>query len=267
MKKIVDLMNLKGRRALITGATGGIGQEIALTIAELGGDLILVDRPNSNYEALKKSILDNWSVDIQCIDCDLEYENSRMELINSVIKHNSNLDILINNAAFVGESNLEGWVDSFENQNLETWRRALEVNLTAPFHLCQAFTPLLKKNKVGSIINIASIYGVNAPDYSLYKNTDMGNPAGYSTSKGGLIQLTRWLSTTVAPNIRVNTISPGGVWRNQPEKFVERYKSKVPLERMATEEDFKGVVAYLSSDLSSYVTGQNILVDGGWTSW
>ena len=266
MKKIVDLMSLKGRRALITGAIGAIGKEIVLTIAELGGDLILVDRPNSDYEPIKKLILDNWRVDIECIDCDLEDENSRVNLIKEVIKSNVNLDILINNAAFVGESNLEGWSEDFDKQSVETWKRAVEVNLTAPFHLCQAFTPLLKRGKVGSIINIASIYGVNGPDYSLYEGTSMGNPAGYSASKGGLIQLTRWLATTIAPDIRVNSISPGGVYRSQPSEFVERYEAKTSLGRMATEEDFKGVIAYLSSDLSSYVTGQNIVVDGGWST-
>ncbi|MBT6472360.1 MAG: SDR family oxidoreductase [Candidatus Marinimicrobia bacterium] len=266
MKKISDLMSLKGRRALITGATGGIGQEIALTIAELGGDLLLVDRPSSDYGLVTQKIFDNWDVNIECIDCDLENEASRNYLIDKAIKSDKNLDILINNAAFVGESNLEGWVEDFDKQSLETWNRALEVNLTAPFHLSQAFTPLLRKNNNGSIINIASIYGMNAPDYSLYEGTNMGNPAGYSASKGGLIQLTSWLATTVSPDIRVNSISPGGVWRNQPSKFVERYESRTPLGRMATEEDFKGVVAYLASDLSAYVTGQNIVVDGGWTA-
>ncbi len=265
MKAIAELINLRGKTALITGSIGGIGQEIAFTIAELGGNLILVDRPNSNYDQLKQNILNEWDVDIKCIDCDLECENSRKELIKTVIKCNKNLDILINNAAFVGESNLKGWVENFEDQSLETWRRAIEVNLTAPFHLSQAFTPLLKKGGNGSIINIASIYGIKAPDYSLYEGTNMGNPAGYSASKGGLIQLTRWLATTIAPEIRVNTISPGGVWRDQPKKFVERYESRVPLARMATEEDFKGVIAYLSSNLSAYVTGQNIVVDGGWS--
>jgi len=165
MKKISDLMSLKGRRALITGATGGIGQEIALTIAELGGDLLLVDRPSSDYGLVTQKIFDNWDVNIECIDCDLENEASRNYLIDKAIKSDKNLDILINNAAFVGESNLEGWVEDFDKQSLETWNRALEVNLTAPFHLSQAFTPLLRKNNNGSIINIASIYGMNAPDY------------------------------------------------------------------------------------------------------
>jgi len=105
------------------------------------------------------------------------------------------------------------------------------------------------------------------PDWNLYEGTSMGNPAAYGTAKGGLIQLTRWLATTVAPQIRVNTISPGGIYRNQPKQFVERYKSKTPLRRMATEDDFRGVVAYLASDMSKYVTGQNINVDGGWGAW
>ena len=127
---------------------------------------------------------------------------------------------------------------------------------------------LIKKlNKNGSIINVASIYGVLGPNYSLYEGTDMGNPAAYAVSKGGLIQLTRWLSTTLAPDIRVNTISPGGVFRNQADEFVHRYESRTPLGRMAREEDFIGVTAYLASDLSAYVTGQNLIVDGGWTAW
>jgi NAD(P)-dependent dehydrogenase (short-subunit alcohol dehydrogenase family) len=264
MKKISDLISLKGKCALVTGATGGIGQEIAMTIAELGGNLILVDLPGSNYDLLKRKLQENSEVNIDCVDCNLEIEKSRIELIDQVLAQNTKLDILINNAAFVGDSNLDGWTDEFSKQTIETWNRAIAVNLTAPFHLSQGFTPLLKNSGNGSIINIASIYGINAPDYSLYKDTNMGNPAGYSASKGGLIQLTRWLSSTVAPDIRVNAISPGGVLRNQPEQFIELYEKRTPLGRMAAEDDFKGTIAFLASNLSKYVTGQNIVVDGGW---
>jgi NAD(P)-dependent dehydrogenase (short-subunit alcohol dehydrogenase family) len=172
----------------------------------------MLDIENSldRIEYCLKHILGFYNVIIESIDCDLENEDSRNNLIERVIESNVNLDILINNAAFVGGSNLEGWVEEFGKQSVETWNRALEVNLTAPFHLCQAFTPLLRKRKVGSIISIGSIYGLSAPDYSLYKGTSMGNPAGYSASKGGLIQLTKWLSSTIEPDIRVNSISPGG---------------------------------------------------------
>ena len=117
------------------------------------------------------------------------------------------------------------------------------------------------------MINVGSIYGMVGPDMRLYEGTTMGNPAAYAASKGGLLQFTRWLATILAPEVRVNSITPGGVWRNQPEAFHERYKARTPLRRMAHEEDFKGAVAYLASDLSSYVTGHNLLVDGGWTVW
>ncbi|MDO8629190.1 MAG: SDR family oxidoreductase, partial [Phycisphaerales bacterium] len=119
----------------------------------------------------------------------------------------------------------------------------------------------------GSIINIASIYGSYGPDLRLYAGTAMGNPAAYAASKGGLIQLTRWLATVLAPHVRVNSISPGGVFRNQPEEFVQRYEARTPLGRMATDDDLRGAMLYLASDLSRYVTGQNLSVDGGWGVW
>jgi NAD(P)-dependent dehydrogenase (short-subunit alcohol dehydrogenase family) len=267
MRSIKELINLQNRTAMITGANGSIGKQIVKTIAELGGSLILVDKPGTDYSELKIDKDISKVSSIEYIECDLEDEQSRVNLINKIIENRSELSILINNAAFVGDSDLKGWTTDFSNQSGKTWRRALEVNLTAAFDLSKGLLPLLKKNNNGSIINIASTYGVVGPDYSLYEGTEMGNPAAYAASKGGLIQLTRWLSTTVAPDVRVNTISPGGVFRHQPEQFVSRYKKRTPLARMATEEDFKGAIAYLASDLSEYVTGQNILVDGGWTAW
>jgi NAD(P)-dependent dehydrogenase (short-subunit alcohol dehydrogenase family) len=268
MRTINELMNLQGRRALITGATGGLGKHMAATIVELGGSVILVDRPGSNYSSLVSELKENSAVDIKYFDCDLENEDERKILISRIKDDYSlGLDILINNAAFGGTTELSGWVTKFEDQSVETWRRAIEVNLTAAFDLSKGFAEILRKNRHGSIINVSSIYGINGPDFSLYEGTEMGNPAAYAVSKGGLIQLTRWLATTIAPDIRVNSISPGGVWRNQPDEFVKRYEAKTPLGRMATEEDFKGIIAYLSSDLSAYVTGQNIVIDGGWTVW
>jgi NAD(P)-dependent dehydrogenase (short-subunit alcohol dehydrogenase family) len=267
MKTIKELISLKGKKAVVTGSNGWIGQEIAVTIAELGGDLVLVDRPGTRYDNLLHTLHDNFNVKIDCIDCDLEDNESRKKLITDILKLPGSIDILINNAAFGGMSKLDGWIGEFNQQTVETWRRAIEVNLTAAFDLSKELEFKLKQNNNGVIINIASIYGILGPDHSLYEGTNMGNPAAYAASKGGLIQLTRWMSTTLAPSIRVNTVSPGGVFRNQPEEFVKRYISKVPLKRMGTEEDFKGIIAYLSSDLSLYVTGQNFIVDGGWTAW
>ena len=264
MITITDLSNLKGRRALITGATGGLGKIIAETLAELGADLVLVDRPSSEFDIIRATLAERWGTKIEHYVCDMEFQAQRLELINWLKSSRKGLNILVNNAAFVGTSDLNGWGVPFEEQTVETWRRALEVNLTAIFDLCKGLTPLLREATGSSVINIASIYGLYGPDWSLYEGTEMSNPAAYGVSKGGLIQFTRWLAATVSPYIRVNTISPGGIFRNQPEKFVRRYESRTPLGRMATEDDFRGAVAYLASDLSKYMTGQNLSVDGGW---
>lgn len=267
MVTLKELMNLSGRRALITGATGGLGRMMADTLAELGADLVLVDRPGSDFEALNEELRKRWDVETQVLQCDLEIEEERNQMIEAVKADDQGINILINNAAFVGGSSLKGWIVPFEQQTLETWRRAMEVNLTAAFHLCQAFTPELRMAEGGSIINITSIYGEYGPDWRLYEGTAMGNPAAYGASKGGLVLLTRWLATTIAPDIRVNAISPGGVFRNQPDMFVQRYAARTPLGRMATEDDFRGSVAFLASDLSQYITGQVLRVDGGWGEW
>ena len=267
MSTVQELLNLKGRQALITGASGKLGSVMADTLAQMGADLLLVDRPGTDFVALRAKLEANWGVKVWEYQYDLEQHVQRLELIGQVQKDHQTLSILINNAAFVGSSDLDGWVTKFEEQTVETWRRALEVNLTAPFHLCQGLTPLLKHSPGANIINIGSIYGEYGPDWRLYENTNMGNPAAYSASKGGLHQLTRWLATTLAPDIRVNAISPGGIFRNQPDVFVKLYEKRTPMRRMANEDDFRGAVAYLACDLSSYVSGEIISVNGGWGVW
>jgi NAD(P)-dependent dehydrogenase (short-subunit alcohol dehydrogenase family) len=259
-------MDMRGRRVLVTGAAGCLGQTMVDTLAELGASLLLVDQEIIPLEQVAEDLKGRWSVDVQCHVTDLEDQAQRTELIKTVRDSGEGLHVLINNAAFVGTSGLPGWAMSFAEQNVETWRRALEVNLTAAFDLCQGLTPLLRQSG-GSVVNIGSIYGEFGPDWSLYEGTTMANPAAYAASKGGLIQLTRYLATTLAPDIRVNAISPGGIARGQPYVFVKRYEARTPLARMASEDDFRGVIAYLSSQMSAYVTGQIIRVDGGWSAW
>ena len=137
--------------------------------------------------------------------------------------------------------------------------------MSAIFHLTRDLSNLLIKSKNGKVINIGSIYGVVAPKWEIYSKLKMNNRAGYSSSKSGLLQLTKWFATCLAPNVRVNMISPGGILRGQPKTFVKKYNSNTPLGRMANLDDFNGTLIYLASDLSKYVTGQNLLVDGGWT--
>ena len=267
MATLRELSNLKGRQALITGAAGGLGQIFAETLAELGADLILVDLHGTNLEDLADRLIKGWGISVKNIYCDLENQNQRSAIIKQVTNSKGDLNILVNNAALVGASDLEGWSVPFEDQSIDTWRRATEINLTAVFDLCQGLLPLMKNAMGANIVNIASIYGSYGPDWSLYKDTEMGNPAAYAATKGGLIQFTRWLATTISPAVRVNAISPGGVLRNQPKSFQNRYESRVPLARMASEQDFKRALAYLSSDLSAYVTGHILEVNGGWGAW
>lgn len=267
MGRLKTLMNMEGRRVLITGATGALGCVIADTVAELGADLLLVDRPGSDFSELCDALAQHGKREISCISCDLERQEERDALVGTVNGDGRGLNVLINNAAFVGTSGLQGWALPFEQQSVETWRRAMEVNLTAVFDLGKQLAAPMRASGSAVIINVGSIYGLLGPNWELYEGTAMANPAAYAASKGGLIQLTRWLATTLAPHIRVNSVSPGGIFRNQPEAFVERYQAKTPLGRMATEDDFRGAFAYLASDLSKYVTGQDLVVDGGWTAW
>jgi NAD(P)-dependent dehydrogenase (short-subunit alcohol dehydrogenase family) len=231
----------------------------------LGANLILIDLPGAVNDGT--IFHKEYKNKISFFECDLESESQRLELISRLNNQFSSLDVLINNAAFMADTNLEGWLSSFENQGIDTWRRALEVNLTAPFHLAQGLMPLLKKAQSPSVVNVASIYGLIGPNWDLYSGTEMGNPAAYAASKGGLIQLTRWMSTTLAPEVRVNAIAPGGVFRNQPDNFVSKYKQRTPLNRMATEDDLKGAIIFLATDLSQYITGQTIVIDGGFSVW
>ena len=267
MTTLKELSNLNGRRALITGAAGGLGKVFVETLAELGADLILVDLPGTDLVGLADQVNVCWEVSTEVIFCDLENQVQRSGLIKQVTASKRNLNILVNNAALVGSSDLEGWSVPFEEQSIDTWRRATEINLTAVFDLCQGLFPSMKNATGANIVNIASIYGSYGPDWSLYKDTEMGNPAAYAATKGGLIQFTRWLATTISPAVRVNAISPGGVLRDQPKSFQNRYASKVPLARMASKQDFKGALAFLSTDLSSYVTGHILEVNGGWGAW
>ncbi len=265
MKSIRDAINLNGAPVLLTGAMGGIGRNIAQLLVELRAEIILLDKVADWEFTEKMSALSDFPVTF--FACDLEDRENREEVIEKINGHTSSLFSLINNAAFVGKSNLEGWNVPFNEQSLDTWQRVLEVNLQAPFHLAQGLFPLLENTHGANIVNMGSIYGVVGPDWRLYEKTTMANPSSYAASKGGLIQLTKWLATTLAPKVRVNALCPGGVFQNQPTSFVDEYVSRTPLKRMAKANDFNGATAFLVSPMSEYMTGQVICIDGGWTAW
>lgn len=267
MRSLKELSDLSGRRALITGGTGHVGMAAAETLAELGAVVAILDIDPAACQACTNTLNEEWPNCAMPLPCDLLDEKSTRFAVQRVVKELGGIEIIVHCAAFVGTTQYKGWAVSFEQQSVEAWDNALRVNLTSPFVLVQEAQNELEKTGKGSVILIASTYGLVGPDMRLYEGTRMANPAGYSASKGGLLQLTRYMATVLAPLVRVNAISPGGIWRNQPVVFRERYEDRTPLRRMGTEEDLKGAIAYLASDLSAYVTGHNLLVDGGWTAW
>ena len=262
-----DMFGINGRTAVVTGGAGHIGMKFCTLYAAMGGRCIILDRSQDSVEQAAASLPGVEAGAHLGHAVDLSDKVQIMETVGWLNDTLSNLDTLVNNAAFTGDSNLKGWVTDFDQQSIEAWEAAFDVNLTPAFLFSQQLAPLMRKAEAPNILNIASIYGVLGPDMGLYEGTKMGNPAAYAASKGGLIQLTRWLATVLAPDIRVNALSAGGIARGQDAKFVERYTAKVPLGRMGSEDDIAKAMLFLTSDLSSYVTGQNLLVDGGFSSW
>lgn len=257
-----DLFALGGRTILITGAAGNLGRELSRHLVEAGVRVLAVDIDIEGISTLAERCREGPG-ELIGFHADLGSAKSRISLGRQLSAVTDQLDGAVFAAAMVGTSSLDGWSVGFEEQSLDAWRSAIELNLTGPFHLSQQLLPFFRKSRSASIVNVGSIYGSMGPDWGLYKGLDMSSPAGYSVSKGGLAQLTRWLAATLAPEIRVNTVSPGGILRGQPEKFTERYTDKTPLQRMAREADLVGPVLFLLGTGSSYVTGQNLVVDGG----
>lgn len=267
MRSIREMMDLRGRVALITGGAGHIGAAIAEALAETGAKIALLDVALDRLDALAVRLQAEHGIAVLPLTVDLSDEQSIRSVPPTVARELGGLDILVHCAAWTGASQFGGWAVPFPEQAVEPWEMAYRVSVTAAFILVQASQDILAASGHGSVIFISSIYGMVGPDMRLYEGTPMANPAGYNAAKGALLQLTRYLATLLAPSVRVNAISPGGVWRSQPSVFSERYVERTPLQRMATEEDFKGAALYLASDLSAYVTGHNLVVDGGWTAW
>lgn len=262
---VLERAGLEGRRALVTGGAGHVGRAVGQALAGLGARVVLLDRDGA---ALQDALAGLSPEDrFEAVETDLEDEPRLRADLRRLLQADARLDIVVHAAALVGTTPLPGWSTPFAQQSTQTWRRALEVNLTSLFAIVQECLPSLQASGKGSIVAVGSIYGHVGPDWSLYKDTPLGNPAAYAASKGGLNQFTRWLATTLAPRVRANVVSPAGIRRGQPPAFEARAVARTPLGRLATEQDVADAVAFLAGDLSSYVTGQDLVVDGGWTAW
>lgn len=251
--------------AIITGGAGHIGRAVGRSLAARGARVAVLDKDAAQGKAFAIDLAREAGVEAAFLDADL-MDPASFDAVRSQIEARwGRADLLVNNAAFYDDC--PGWGVPFAEEGYEAWLKVMRVNLLAPFFLAQKLSPLLERSPGASIVNVASIYGVVGPDHGLYAGTDMTNPAAYAASKGGLIALTRWLSTVLAPNVRVNTVTPGGVERGQAESFKARYLAKTPLGRMARESDVAESIVFLLSPEAAYITGQNLIVDGGWTAW
>jgi short-subunit dehydrogenase len=243
--------NLKNKIILITGSNGHIGKYLSNFFYKNQVKTILVDKDLKN----KNNFGDYFP-------CNFENSHEVDFLIKKIKKKYETIDSIINNAAMVGDNFKKKNEDNLKFSILN-WKKSLNINLITVYHICLGLENCLRKSKNSSIINISSIYSILGPDKNLYKNTSMINPASYAASKGGLNSLTRWLACTLNNKIRVNTLSLGGIFRNQNRNFLKKYCAKTIIGRMATEKDVVGPIVFLISEGSKYITGQNIVVDGG----
>ena len=258
--KNINMIDFSNKNIIITGAGGKIGFKISSYFYHQNANLILIENNTSKLIKLKN----NFKKSI-ILNCDLEKLNLIKKTLKKIKKSFTKIDTIIHTASLVGTSNLNGWNTKFSNQNISNFDKSFRINVCSIFFIVQQLEKNLNKSKNPSIINIGSIYGQKTPDWSIYKNTNIYNPAGYSSSKAALLYLTKWLAKTVAPKIRCNMISPGGLEGNQSKIFKKKYINKVPLKRMAKEDDLIGPIIFLASDMSKYITGQNIFVDGGFS--
>ena len=267
-RNTAGMFRLDGKVAIITGAAGLLGLQHAIALSEFGAHIILTDLDLENCEKRARQINQQSKVETLAIRSDVTSQSSWQSLLERALSSFGQVDILVNNAAFTTQSRSANYDASFASFPLEDWQQILEVNLTGTYLGCQVIGAQMAKQRSGSIINMASLYGVVSPHHRMYSGTEVHQPVAYSVSKAGVIALTRYLSTLWADQgVRVNCITPGGVYNQHPEVFAERYATLSPMGRMASKEEMRGAIVYLASPASAYCTGHNLVVDGGWTAW
>jgi 2-deoxy-D-gluconate 3-dehydrogenase len=274
MQNVLDKFNRKGRTVLVTGGAGLLGRQFALALAQAGADVMLADLA---YEAAadQAEVIRAEGLSAEALAVDVIDPDSTCEMVQQTLARFGRLDVLINSAAldpkFDPQHQSEQAANAFETYSLDAWRKALDVNLTGMFLASQAAVKPMLAQGQGVIINICSTYGLNGPDQPIYIRPDgtrSYKPVYYSVTKAGVLGFTRYLAAYYAgKNIRVNALTPGGVYNQHDEVFVKAYSAKTILGRMANLDEMSAAMLFLASDASSYMTGSNLIVDGGWTAW
>jgi gluconate 5-dehydrogenase len=266
-RTVGDLFDMGGEVAIVTGATGQLGGQMADALAEAGAHVVVASRTESDCER-KATELSSKHAEALAVPTDVTDPESVENMVNKAVDRFGGVDVLVNNA-------YSGTAAPFEEITLDDWNAAFEGAVTSTFLCSQAVAPVMVEQESGSIVNVGSIYGTVAPDHSIYGETGLNNPANYGPAKAAVVQFTRWLAAYLAEDgVRVNCISPGGFYdedlEDRPgyeETFVPNYRDRTPLGRMGDDTDLKGPIVFLASDASEWVTGHNLLVDGGWTVW
>lgn len=260
-----SLFSLTGRTALVTGGAGLLGSQISTALAELGASVVVASRDQAKCQSFADGLAAQFPEQTFAgLKLDIQSSDSARSVVQQVGELTGGLDILVN-CSWTGRKN------SFETISEEDWEFDVDIGLNGVFRTIKAAVPALKERK-GVILNVASMYGIVAPDYRIYEGTDHVNPPSYGAAKAAVLQFTRYLASFLSPDgIRVNAISPGPFpyesTQEQFPDFIARLGSKNPMGRIGRPHELKGAAALLCSDASSYMTGQNISVDGGWTVW
>jgi NAD(P)-dependent dehydrogenase (short-subunit alcohol dehydrogenase family) len=261
-QKSSQLFDLTGKTAVVAGGAGLIGKELVRGLSQHGASVFIAELDQDRAERVCTE-LSNQKLEAQSITLDVTRVESLESCIELVLRQSSAIDIWINSAY----PKTKDWGNRLESVSAESWRTNIDQHLNGYCLSCKYVAEKMKRQKRGSIINFGSTYGMVGPDFSIYEGTEMTVPAAYAAIKGGILNFTRYLAAYYGPHgVRVNSISPGGVFDHQPETFVKKYSQKIPLRRMASKEELVGAAVFLASDASSYVTGHNLVVDGGWTS-
>lgn len=271
-KKSGELFSLANKVVVVTGGAGLLGQVFCQALVDVGAHVAIVDLNLESAETVAKRINKSDAQRVIAVGSDITSPESVTQMVANVVKQLGRIDVLVNNAASKGSS-LDAFFESFEDYSLKTWREVMSVNIDGLFLVAQAVGKQMKKQGGGSIIQTSSIYGVVAPDQRIYEGSEyngrpINTPAVYSASKSAVNGLTNYLATYWASSkIRVNSLTPGGIASGQNSEFNKKYSNRVPLGRMGEATELVGALIYLASDASSYVTGQNLIVDGGLSAW
>lgn len=267
------MFDLSGNLATVVGGLGQIGINSVEALLEFNSEVIILDKTNISESEQALNLQKKYRNRLHFIQMDITDESSIMDSFQEIQNHHSNIDVLVNHAHFKGDPKKlvphSDFFASVENYPFEIWKETIDVNLNGLFLVTKEAGKIMINNRKGNIINTASTYGLVSPNKNIYGTSGINSPVSYAVTKAAIINFTKYIATHWAEhNIRANCLSPGGVGNpNQSKEFVQNYNKLTPLQRMALPTDYQGAVVFLASEASSYMTGSNLIIDGGWTAW